>query len=176
MSMGTVQRRRIMLVAGAGAVASGAAVLLGSIGTFNSYPHGAPLAIGLGELPEGKLLTVEWQGLPVWVLRRSAADVATLAAHEDLLVDPNSRQSLQPRYCQNLHRSLRPELFVAVGLCTHQGCSPTLLGSGGFLCPCHASKYDLAGRVFKVGPASANLVIPAYRFEAEDKLMLGVDS
>jgi ubiquinol-cytochrome c reductase iron-sulfur subunit len=176
MSMGNVQRRRIMLVAGAGAVASGAAVLLGSSGTFNSYPHGAPLAIGLGELPEGKLLTVEWQGLPVWVLRRSAANIATLAAHEDSLVDPNSRQSLQPGYCQNGHRSLRPELFVAVGLCTHQGCSPALLGAGGFLCPCHASKYDLAGRVFKVGPASANLVIPAYRFEAEDKLMLGVDS
>ncbi len=157
-------------------MAGGAAVLLGSNGTLSSYPHGAPLAIGLGELPQGKLLTVEWQGLPVWVLRRSEADIAALAAHEGALADPNSRQSLQPSYCENRYRSLRPELFVAVGLCTHQGCSPALLGARGFLCPCHASKYDLAGRVFKVGPARANLVIPAYRFETEDKLMLGVDS
>jgi len=176
MSMGRVQRRRMMLVAGAGALAGGAAVLLGSNGTLSSYPHGAPLAIGLGELPEGKLLTVEWQGLPVWIMRRSPADIAALSAHEEMLTDAASHQSLQPSYCQNRHRSLRPELFVAVGLCTHQGCSPALLGAGGFLCPCHASKYDLAGRVFKTGPAIANLVIPAYRFKAEDKLMLGVDS
>jgi ubiquinol-cytochrome c reductase iron-sulfur subunit len=176
MSIGSVQRRRIMLVAGAGAVAGGAAVLLSTSGALSSYPHGAPLAIGLGELPQGKLLTVEWQGLPVWIMRRSPADIAALAAREELLVDAASQHSLQPSYCRNRHRSLRPELFVAVGLCTHQGCSPILLGAGGFLCPCHASKYDLAGRVFKVGPANANLVIPAYRFEAEDKLMLGVDS
>jgi ubiquinol-cytochrome c reductase iron-sulfur subunit len=176
MTLGTVQRRRIMLVAGAGAVAGGAAVLWGTGGKLTAYPHGSPLAIELGDLAQGQLLTVEWQGLPVWVLRRSTADVTALAAHEGALADPNSRQSLQPSYCHNRHRSLRAEIFVAVGLCTHQGCAPALLGAAGFLCPCHASKYDLAGRVFKLGPATANLVIPAYRFEADNRLLLGAET
>lgn len=77
---------------------------------------------------------------------------------------------------RNKHRSLRPEIFVGVGLCTHQGCTPALLGDNGFLCPCHASRYDLAGRVFKAGLATTNLVIPAYRFETDHRLLLGVDA
>jgi ubiquinol-cytochrome c reductase iron-sulfur subunit len=170
------QRRRIMLAAGASAVAGGAAMVIRPSGVIIPHPHGSPLSVELGNLPEGKLRTVEWQGKPVWVLRRSAADVAALAAHEDALADPDSNQSLQPPACRNRHRSLRPEFLVAIGLCTHQGCTPALLGSAGFLCPCHASKYDLAGRVFKVGPATANLVIPAYRFEGGDVLLLGVDA
>lgn len=170
------QRRRIMLAAGASAVAGGAAMLLRPSGVIIAHPHGAPLAVELADLPEGKLRTVEWQGKPVWVLRRSAANIAALAANEEMLADPDSLQSLQPPACKNRLRSLRPEIFVAIGLCTHQGCTPALLGAGGFLCPCHASKYDLAGRVFKVGPATANLVIPAYRFENDTRLMLGVDA
>lgn len=176
MTLGTVRRRRIMLVAGAGAVAGGAALLWHERGRFASYPRGSPLAVELGALSEGKLLTVEWRGLPVWVLHRSVAQIAALAATETALADPESRQSLQPASCRNRQRSLRSDIFVALGLCTHQGCTPALLGDGGFLCPCHASKYDLAGRVFKVGPAATNLVIPAYRFEADNRLLLGVDA
>jgi ubiquinol-cytochrome c reductase iron-sulfur subunit len=170
------QRRRIMLAAGASAVAGGAAMVLRPSGVLIPHPHGSPLSVELANLPEGKLRTIEWQDKPVWVLRRSAADIAALAAHEAELADPDSQLSLQPAACRNRQRSLRPEFFVAIGLCTHQGCTPALLGAGGFLCPCHASKYDLAGRVFKVGPATANLVIPAYRFEGENTLVIGVDA
>lgn len=170
------QRRRIVLAAGASAVAAGAVMVLRPSGVIIPHPHGSPLAVALDDLPAGKLRTVEWQGKPVWVLRRSAADIAALAAREALLADPDSLQSLQPPACRNRHRSLRPEIFVAVGLCTHQGCTPALLGSDGFLCPCHTSKYDLAGRVFKVGPATANLVIPAYRFDGDERLLIGVDA
>jgi ubiquinol-cytochrome c reductase iron-sulfur subunit len=170
------QRRRIMIAAAASAVAAGAAMVLRPSGVVIAHPHGAPLAVDLGDLPEGKLRTVEWQDKPVWVLRRSAAAVAALAAHEGQLADPGSLQSTQPPGCQNRQRSLRPEIFVAIGLCTHQGCAPGLRGDTGFLCPCHASNFDLAGRVFKAGPATANLVIPAYRFEADNRLLLGVDA
>ena len=121
-------------------------------------------------------MTLEWQGLPVWLLRRSAAEIEALAAFEAALTDPDSRDSVQPSACRNRHRSLRPEIFVAIGLCTHQGCTPALTRAGGFLCPCHSSRYDLAGRVFKAGPAPANLVIPAYRYEAGERLLLGVDA
>ncbi|MDD5336328.1 MAG: ubiquinol-cytochrome c reductase iron-sulfur subunit [Rhodoferax sp.] len=176
MTLGTVGRRHIMLVAGAGAVAGGAALLWQQRGMFDSYPQGSPLAVELDALPEGKLLTVEWRGLPVWVLRRSAAQIAALAVHENALADPESRQSLQPPPCRNRQRSLRPDIFVALGLCTHQGCTPALQGDSGFLCPCHASRYDLAGRVFKVGPASTNLVIPAHHFETDNRLLLGIDA
>jgi ubiquinol-cytochrome c reductase iron-sulfur subunit len=170
------QRRRIMLAAGASAVAGGAVMLLRPGGVIIAHPHGAPQSVELADLPEGKLRTVEWQGKPVWVLRRSAANVAALASNEEMLADPDSLQSLQPLACRNRQRSLRPEILVAIGLCTHQGCTPALLGAGGFLCPCHASKYDLAGRVFKVGPATVNLVIPAYHFASENRLLLGVDA
>ncbi len=170
------QRRRIMIAATASAVAAGAAMVLRPGGVVISHPHGSPLVIELGDLPEGKLRTVEWQAKPVWVLRRSAAAVAALGAHEGRLSDPQSLRSMQPPACRNWHRSLRPDIFVAVGLCTHQGCVPNLQGETGFLCPCHASSYDLAGRVFKAGPASVNLVIPAYRFEADNRLLLGMDA
>ena len=173
---GKTQRRRIMIAATASALAAGAAMVLRPSGVVIPHPHGAPLTVELGDLPEGKLRTVEWQGKPVWVLRRSAVAVAALAAHEDRLTDPESQQSMQPPACRNRHRSLSPDIFVAIGLCTHQGCAPNLQGETGFLCPCHASSYDLAGRVFKAGPATANLVIPAYRFEADNRLLLGVDA
>ncbi|MBK6293187.1 MAG: ubiquinol-cytochrome c reductase iron-sulfur subunit [Rhodoferax sp.] len=173
---GMTQRRRIMIAATASAMAAGAAMVMRPSGVVIAHPHGAPLAVDLADLPEGKLRTVEWQDKPVWVLRRSAAAVAALAAHEVRLVDPDSLQSIQPPGCQNRQRSLRPEIFVAIGLCTHQGCAPGLRGETDFLCPCHASSFDLAGRVFKAGPATVNLVIPAYRFEADNRLLIGVDA
>jgi ubiquinol-cytochrome c reductase iron-sulfur subunit len=170
------QRRRILLATGASALTGGAAMILRRDGVIIPHPHGSPLQVDLEKLPEGKLLTVEWQGKPVWVLRRSATQIARLALNENELSDPESAFSLQPNACRNRHRSLRPEFFVAIGLCTHQGCTPALLADEGFLCPCHTSKYDLAGRVFKVGPATLNLVIPAYRFNGENRLEIGVDA
>ncbi len=164
-----------MLAAGVGAVTAGTAVLLSPGCSPSSYPHGSRLAVEIGDLPHGKLRTVEWKGLPVWVLRRTTEQLAALA-QESGLTDPESRESVQPSVCRNRQRSLRPELFVAIGLCTHLGCSPALSGDSGFLCPCHASRYDLAGRVFKTGPATANLVIPAYRFDGENRLLLGVEA
>ena len=166
------QRRRIVLAAGAGAFAGAAALLWKLRGGSESYPKGPPLAVELGNLEQGKLLTVEWRGLPVWVLRRSEEQVTALAGHEGQLADPDSNLSQQPPSCRNPQRSQRPDLLVAIGLCTHQGCTPALV-SGGFLCPCHASKYDLAGRVFKSGPAPSNLVIPAHQFESGNTLVLG---
>lgn len=171
------QRRRIVLAASACAVGGATAFLSQQHYATKSWPHGSPLAVDIGSkaLPVGKLKTVEWQGKPVWILRRSPEALAALAGKEGQLADPDSTESLQPPGCRNQHRSLRPEFFVAIGLCTHQGCTPALNGDH-FLCPCHTSKYDLAGRVFKVGPALANLVIPAYRFDGEHQLLIGEDA
>lgn len=169
------QRRRIVIAAGACAVGGGTLFLAQQHNAAKSWPHGTPLPVDLSRLPVGKLQTIEWQGKPVWVLRRGPETVSALGSKEDLLADPASKTSLQPPACRNAQRSIRPDLFVAIGLCTHQGCTPALNGDH-FLCPCHTSKYDLAGRVFKVGPALANLVIPAYRFDGEDKLVIGEDA
>lgn len=168
------QRRRIVIAAGACAAGGGALFLTQQHNATRSWPHGTPLRVEIAAFPEGKLKTVEWQGKPVWILRRSADTLAGLAAFDEQLADPASAASLQPPACRNQHRSVRPEVFVAIGLCTHQGCTPALNGNH-FLCPCHTSKYDLAGRVFKVGPAQANLVIPAYRFDGAT-LVIGEDA
>lgn len=137
------------------------------------YPQGSPLPIDIGALPEGKLLVVEWSSRPVWVLRRSSQDLAALALNDATLLDPQSEKSLQPSACRNSNRAIRSDVFVAIGLCTHLGCVPALQSGKGFVCPCHTSRYDLAGRVFKGGPALANLVIPAYHFADENSLVVG---
>lgn len=170
-----LQRRRIALAAGACALGGAAAFLVQQRHATRSWPHGTPQAVDLSGLAAGRLKTVEWQGRPVWILRRGAAMQAALAAPNPELADPESAQSLQPPYARNAYRSLRPEYFVAIGLCTHQGCVPALTGNH-FLCPCHTSRYDLAGRVFKAGPAPANLVVPAYRFDGESRLLIGAEA
>jgi ubiquinol-cytochrome c reductase iron-sulfur subunit len=169
------QRRRIMFAAGACAVGGGALFLSQQHNATRSWPHGTPLKVDIAGLPEGKLKTVEWQGKPVWILRRRPGEIAALQKGGEALADADSRESLQPPYTRNALRSLRPEIFVAIGLCTHQGCTPALNGDH-FLCPCHTSRYDLAGRVFKVGPAQVNLVIPAYRFDGDNTLIVGEDT
>lgn len=140
-------------------------------------PSGEPMTVDVAALPPGKLLVLEWHGRTVWVLRRTAEELAALAERESELIDPASAHSLQPEGCRNRHRSLRPDVFVAIGQCTHQGCPPQLrtgLGAHGeFLCPCHTSRYDLAGRVFRVGPAPANLVIPEYRLDGDHRVVIG---
>lgn len=177
----TLKHRRAAILGGVGAITAGAAMLVGKthIGSWagdTKYPKGEPLPVDISTLPEGKLLTVNWQDKPVWILRRSAPDLATLSLRESQLIDPQSKASAQPRACRNPHRSLKPEIFVAVGLCTHQGCTPYLNAGKGFICPCHASHYDLAGRIFDAGPAPANLVIPAYRFASENQLVIGEEA
>jgi len=168
------QPRRVAIAAGVG-IASAAAVLLSRLPVVRrSWPTGSPLPVAVGDLLPGRLRTVEWQGKPVWILHRDAAMLAALAHPASTLADPASQASVQPPYAQNAFRSRRPEFFVAIGLCTHQGCVPSLAGAR-FLCPCHASKYDLAGRVFASGPAPANLTVPAYRFDDGQRLILGED-
>ena len=174
--MGSIDRRRLYFVGGLCALGAGLGVAR-YIVMRPQPPAGNPLPLDIGGLAPGRLLTVEWKGCSVWILRRSADEIAGLAGYESELSDPASEQSLQPESCRNPHRSQRPEIFVAVGQCTHQGCPPQLKsGAGGrseFLCPCHTSKFDLAGRVFRMGPAPANLVIPEYRIEGDSRVIIG---
>ena len=148
---------------------------------------GAPVAANFSGLGDGELQTVEWRGKPVWILRRSASVLAELGKHDDLLSDPTSLRDQQPEYCRNPTRSIKPGILVAVGICTHLGCSPLLrpvgagaeeLGSnwpGGFFCPCHGSKFDLAARVFRNVPAPSNLEIPPHRYVGETSIVIGED-
>jgi ubiquinol-cytochrome c reductase iron-sulfur subunit len=125
--------------------------------------------------------TVTWREQPVWLLRRTPQMLAGLRGHDAQLVDPLSRTDQQPLYCRNETRSIMPALFVAVGLCTHLGCSPHLHtpGSGSqpteFYCPCHGSRFDLAGRVYKDVPAPKNLLVPPHRYLSESRILLGDD-
>jgi len=129
----------------------------------------------------------KWRGKPVWILRRSEESVAELSGMSDMLRDPDSEVEQQPEYAKNEYRSVKPEYLVVVGLCTHLGCSPKYrtkddsegLGAdwkGGFFCPCHGSKFDLAGRVYKGVPAPANLVVPKYQFINETIILIGDDA
>ncbi len=148
---------------------------------------GAPIDVDISKLEPGQLMTVEWRGKPVWVLRRNEQMLKTLPELDPLLRDPNSDElSQQPAYAKNPHRSINPEFMVMIGICTHLGCSPTYrpefappdLGpdwKGGFFCPCHGSTYDLAGRVYKGVPAPSNLVVPPYHFVSATRLLVGVD-
>lgn len=147
---------------------------------------GAPVEVDIGKVELGTKLDVEWQGKPVWIVNRTKEMLATLPIIHDKLVDPDSDVPQQPTYCKNLTRSVKPEYFVAVGICTHLGCSPTFrkeegatdLGPdwlGGFFCPCHGSRFDLAGRVFKGVPAPTNLVVPPYRYLSDNKILIGED-
>lgn len=145
---------------------------------------GAPVEVDISKLEDGQLITQEWRGKPVWVLKRTPEMLASLKSVEVSLADPRSEGSDQPEDCKNEGRSIKPDLWVATGLCTHLGCSPTLrkevapadLGAdwkGGFYCPCHGSKFDLAGRVFAGAPAPKNLDIPPHKYLSETLLLIG---
>lgn len=148
---------------------------------------GAPVDVDISKVEPGMLLAVEWRGKPVWVVYRTKEMLDMLGKHDDRLSDPNSDQPQQPDYCKNPTRSIKPEYLVAVGICTHLGCSPTYrreigaadLGAdwpGGFFCPCHGSAFDLAGRVFAGAPAPVNLVIPPHQYVSDGMLLVGLDS
>ncbi len=147
---------------------------------------GAPVEIDISKLEIGAMLKVEWRGNPVWVLRRTQAMLDMLPGLDSQLRDPDSDEAQQPEYATNTPRSIRPEILVMVGLCTHLGCSPTAhletggdLGAdwmGGFYCPCHGSKFDLAGRVYKGVPAPLNMPVPPHRFLSESLILVGSDT
>lgn len=147
---------------------------------------GAPVEVDIDKLVPGDMLVVEWRGKPVWILHRTAEMLAALKKAEPNLADPGSTVHQQPGYATNEYRSRKPEILVAVGICTHLGCSPSkafeagdpALGAnwpGGFLCPCHGSTFDFAGRVFKNKPAPTNLEIPPYTYLSDTRLIIGSD-
>jgi ubiquinol-cytochrome c reductase iron-sulfur subunit len=148
---------------------------------------GAPVEVDIGKLEVGALLKVSWRGKPVWILRRTQEMLDTLPRLDAVLRDPDSEQPQQPSYAKNEHRSIKRELLVTVGSCTHLGCAPVErfdiapadLGPdwiGGFYCPCHGSKFDLAGRVYSGVPAPLNLLVPPHRFLSDTVLLIGSDS
>lgn len=147
---------------------------------------GAPVKVDISKLESGQMVTVTWRGKPVWIVRRTEQNVGDLPSNDAKLVDPSSEMPEQPDYATNEHRSIKPEILVLVGVCTHLGCTPTYrpdigpadLGTewkGGFFCPCHGSKYDLAGRVFKGVPAPKNLAVPPYQFLNDNLVLIGDD-
>jgi ubiquinol-cytochrome c reductase iron-sulfur subunit len=185
-------RRRVLLAAtaamgGVGAAYVATPFVLSMDPSERAKAAGAPIDVDISKLEPGQLMTVEWRGKPVWVLRRNKQMLKTLPELDSQLRDPNSDElSQQPAYAKNPYRSINPEYMVMVGICTHLGCSPTYrpefappdLGpdwKGGFFCPCHGSRYDLAGRVYAGVPAPKNLVVPPYHFVSATRLLVGVD-
>jgi len=186
-------RKRKFLIAATSAVGgvavAGVAVplVMSLLPSARAKAAGAPVEVDISKVEPGMLLTVEWRGKPVWIVNRSPEMLDLMAKHDDQLTDPKSEQPQQPEYCTNATRSIKPEYLVAVGICTHLGCSPTFrkdvgaadLGGdwpGGFFCPCHGSRFDLAARVFKGAPAPTNLVIPPHQYLSDAKLLIGVDA
>ncbi|MES9899798.1 MAG: ubiquinol-cytochrome c reductase iron-sulfur subunit [Sedimenticola sp.] len=147
---------------------------------------GAPVEADISKLESGQLMRVKWRGKPVWVVRRTEQNLKDLPGMDSMLADPASEMLQQPSYCQNTNRSIKPEYLVAIGICTHLGCSPTYrpevapadLGSewvGGFFCPCHGSRFDLAARVYAGVPAPTNLEIPPHQYLSDTLILVGDD-
>jgi ubiquinol-cytochrome c reductase iron-sulfur subunit len=147
---------------------------------------GAPVKANLSKIEPGQMITVEWRGKPVYIVRRTEETLAQLATPNEVIKDPDSQEPQQPDYVKGPYRSIQPEFLVLVGLCTHLGCAPMYrpevgaadLGGaswqGGFFCPCHGSKYDLAGRVYKGVPAPTNLEVPPYSYDSDTVITIGV--
>jgi ubiquinol-cytochrome c reductase iron-sulfur subunit len=148
---------------------------------------GAPVEADISALRPGEKVTVEWRGKPVWILRRTAEQIASLQITDAVVADPNSIRKAYPtpEYARNQWRSIKPEVFVAVGICTHLGCSPVDRlqpgpqpslppdWQGGFLCPCHGSTFDMAGRVYKNKPAPDNLEVPPHTYLTDTRILIG---
>lgn len=183
-------RRRFLTIAtsvvgGVGAVGVAVPFLASWNPSEKAKQAGAAVTANISKLEPGQLIRVEWRGKPVWVVKRTPEMLETLKKVEPNLRDPASDEPQQPDYAKNQHRSKKPEIFVAVGICTHLGCSPTYKMNdfdahvegiaSGFFCPCHGSTYDMAGRVFSGVPAPKNLMIPPYMFTDGDMLTIGAD-
>ena len=188
---GVNQGRRRLLVAatsviGAVGVAGAAIPFIKSWSpSAKAKAAGAPIRVNISKLEPGRQIVIEWRGQPVFVLRRGADALERLSRLENQLADPDSHDSIQPDYVNSRLRSIRPDVLVVVGVCTHLGCSPIFrpevapadLGTewlGGYFCPCHGSRYDLAGRVYKAQPAPLNLVVPPYAYESEHIIVIGM--
>jgi ubiquinol-cytochrome c reductase iron-sulfur subunit len=184
--------RRTLLLAtsaagGIAAVATAVPFVASLTPSERAKAAGAPVEADIGKLAPGEMMTVEWRGKPVWILRRTPEMLASLEKTDAVVSDPESNKPMQPAYAKNKHRSIKPEYLVAVGICTHLGCSPSdkfKVGAesgvtpdwpGGFFCPCHGSKFDLAGRVYSSMPAPENLEIPPYKYLADTTILVGDD-
>jgi len=183
--------RRKMLTVSASVVgaAGGAAALVPFVSTMSpsakALAAGAPVEVDISKLEVGQKIQVEWRRKPVWIVRRSEEMIAALGEVESKLRDPHSEAlEMQPAFARNANRSLKPEVLVLVGICTHLGCSPTFrpelapadLGAdwkGGFYCPCHGSLFDISGRVYKNVPANNNLEVPPYKYLSDNVLLIG---
>ena len=183
-------RRNLVVAttAAGGAAAVGVAVpfIASMMPSERAKAAGAPIEVDISTIAPGELRVFEWRGKPVWVIRRTQEMLASLKKVAGGLTDPASKSSTQPEYAKNETRSLKPDLMVMEGVCTHLGCSPQMkpadakaeMGEqweGGFYCACHGSKFDLAGRVFRGAPAPTNLVVPPYAFLSDSKLLIGDD-
>jgi ubiquinol-cytochrome c reductase iron-sulfur subunit len=185
------KRRRLLTIAttgvGLAGVAGIAVPFAGSMApSERAKAAGAPVEVDISKLEAGQQLIVKWRGKPVWVIKRSQESLDTLSSLNDILLDPDSQNKQQPEYAQNIHRSIKEDILVLVGICTHLGCSPKYqpeIGAvsfdddwkGGFLCACHGSKFDLAGRVFSGVPAPSNLVVPPHQYLSDSVLLIGED-
>ena len=186
------RRTWIAISCGAGAVGT-VATAVPFLSTFGPSERakaaGAPVQVDISGLKAGEMLRVEWRGKPVWVVRRTPEQLESLKKTEPQVADPNSERKAYPTpdYARNTHRSIKPEIFVAVGICSHLGCSPSDKfapgpqpslpddWAGGFFCPCHGSTFDIAGRVFKNKPAPDNLEVPPHMYLSDSVLLIGED-
>ena len=187
-------KRTWLIASGCVGAVGGVATAIPFVSTFQPSERakaaGAAVEVDIAAIKPGEKVTVEWRGKPVWVIRRTPEQLAALGKVTNQLADPESKRKpaeLTPEYARNEGRSIKPEFFVAVGICTHLGCSPSdkfQMGAqpslpddwqGGFLCPCHGSTFDMAGRVYKNKPAPDNLEIPPYMFISDSRLLIGED-
>jgi ubiquinol-cytochrome c reductase iron-sulfur subunit len=186
-------KRTWLITTGCAGAVGGVAAAVPFVSTFapseRAKAAGAPVEVDISALKPGEKLTVEWRGKPVWIVRRTPEQVEALKSLDGQLADPESKRKAYPtpEYALNTHRSIKPEYFVAVGICSHLGCSPSdkfATGAqpslpddwkGGFLCPCHGSTFDMAGRVFKNKPAPDNLEVPPHMYLSDAKLLIGED-
>lgn len=186
------KRRFLVAVTSAMGGVAGVAVAVPFVLSMNPSARaraaGAPVEVDISNVEPGMMITIEWRGKPVWIVHRTPEMLATLPKIDAAMADPKSSAPMQPDYARNAARSIKPEYLVLVGICTHLGCSPSEklaagadggMGSdwpGGFFCPCHGSKFDLAGRVYKGAPAPNNLEVPPYVYLSDTRLIVGSDS
>lgn len=187
-----LKRRRLLVFAtsvagGVAAAATAVPFVVSMMPSQRAKAAGAPVEVDISKVEPGMLMAVEWRGKPVWILNRTPETLQLLAKLDGKLRDPKSEEPQQPAYCKNATRSIKPEFLIATGICTHLGCSPTFrpeigaadLGGadwpGGFFCPCHGSKFDLAARVFKDVPAPLNLEIPPHKYLSDTRVLIGQD-
>ena len=175
------------VVGGIGAVYTAVPFLASWMPSEKAKAAGAPVEADISKLETGQMIRVQWRGKPVWVLRRSDEMLEALPTLDGSLRDPNSEEAQQPVYAQNTGRSIKPEVLVAVGICTHLGCSPSFVPEavpqpydpkwkGGFFCPRHGSRFDLAGRVYQGVPAPLNLEVPPYKYISDTLILVGEDT